>query len=202
MGVKIRNKLVAIRLLPPNQEDRTGNPVGCLFTEAGCVKKNSCANFCSTPATVDRVAFSVLFRLLPNVNPIPVTCVILLHEGKVMAAQRAAHMDLPGSWEFPGGKIEEGESPETCLIREVREELAIEIRITGSLTPVTHTYPTKTIRLQPFLASWVSGAVQLSEHSQIRWLGREQLLSVDWAPADLPIVHELLANWVNLVPTS
>lgn len=135
-------------------------------------------------------------------NLIPVTYVVLLHEGKVMAAQRAVHMDLPGSWEFPGGKIEEGESPETCLIREVREELTIEIRITGSLTPVTHPYPSKTIHLLPFLATWVSGTIQLTEHAQIRWLGRNELLSVNWAPADLPIVHELLANWVNLVTTS
>lgn len=202
MGVKIRNKLIAIRFLPPNQEDRTGDPVVCLYVVTTYVKKTSCAKFSSNLATGGQVAFSVIFRLLSFVNPMPVTCVVLLHEGKVMAAQRAPHMDLPGSWEFPGGKIEEGESPETCLIREIREELAIEIRITGSLTPVTHTYPSKTIRLLPFLASWDSGTVQLAEHAQLRWLGRKELLSVDWAPADLPIVHELLANWVNLVPTS
>jgi 8-oxo-dGTP diphosphatase len=133
------------------------------------------------------------------VNPIPVTCVVLLHEGKVMAAQRAAQMDLPGCWEFPGGKVEEGESPETCLIREILEELSINIRITGALAPVIHAYPSKTIQLLPFLAAWDSGAIRLAEHAQLRWLAREELYSVDWAPADLPIVHELSANWVNLV---
>ncbi len=132
-------------------------------------------------------------------NPIPVTCVVLLHEGKVMAAQRAAQMDLPGCWEFPGGKVEEGESPETCLIREVLEELSINIRIKGALTPILHAYPSKTIQLLPFLATWDSGTIRLAEHAQLRWLGREELYSVDWAPADLPIVHELSANWVNLV---
>ena len=135
-------------------------------------------------------------------NPIPVTCVVLLHEGKVMAAQRAAHMDLPGCWEFPGGKVEEGESPESCLVREVLEELSITIRITGALPPVTHAYPSKTIQLLPFLATWNSGTIHLSEHAQLRWLAREELLSVDWAPADLPIVHDLLANWVTYIPTT
>jgi 8-oxo-dGTP diphosphatase len=131
-----------------------------------------------------------------------VTCVVLLHEGKVMAAQRAAHMDLPGCWEFPGGKVEEGESPESCLVREVLEELSITIRITGALPPVTHAYPSKTIQLLPFLATWNSGTIHLSEHAQLRWLAREELLSVDWAPADLPIVHDLLANWVTYIPTT
>ena len=134
-------------------------------------------------------------------NSIPVTCVVLLHEGKVMAAQRAAHMDLPGCWEFPGGKVEEGESPETCLVREVREELSINIRITGSLPPVIHAYPSKTIQLLPFLATWNTGTILLAEHAQLRWLAPEELLSVDWAPADLPIVHDLLANWVTYIPT-
>ena len=135
-------------------------------------------------------------------NPIPVTCVVLLHEGKVMAAQRAAHMDLPGYWEFPGGKVEEGESPELCLTREVLEELSISIRITGSLPPVLHAYPSKTIQLLPFFAVWDSGTIHLSEHAQLRWLAQEELLSVDWAPADLPIVHDLLANWVTYIPTT
>jgi len=119
-----------------------------------------------------------------------------------MAAQRAAHMDLPGCWEFPGGKVEEGESPESCLIREILEELSINIRITGALTPVIHTYPGKTIQLLPFLATWDSGTIRLAEHAQLRWLGREELLSVDWAPADLPIVHDLLANWVTYSTTT
>jgi 8-oxo-dGTP diphosphatase len=133
------------------------------------------------------------------VNPLLVTCVVLIHEGKVMAAQRAAHMDLPGSWEFPGGKLEEGEDPQAGLIREVREELSIAIRVIGSLTPVTHAYPSKTIQLLPFLATWESGTILLAEHAQLRWLEQKDLLSLAWAPADLPIVHELMENWVNLV---
>ena len=119
-----------------------------------------------------------------------------------MAAQRAAHMDLPGCWEFPGGKVEDGESPESCLVREVHEELSITIRIIGSLPLVTHAYPSKTIQLLPFFAVWDSGTIHLLEHAQLRWLAREELLTVDWAPADLPIVHDLLANWVTYIPTT
>lgn len=126
---------------------------------------------------------------------IQVTCLVLLHQGKVLATQRSATMDLPGYWEFPGGKMETEESPTTCLIREIWEELSIEIRISRPLTPVLHTYPNKAIQLIPFLAAWESGTLQLTEHAQSQWLAQKDLLSLDWAPADIPIVHELNEHW-------
>ena len=130
---------------------------------------------------------------------IPVTCAIIIHEGKVLLAQRSATMDLPGKWEFPGGKVEDGEDPKACLVREIREELSIEIRVMETLTPVDYAYPTKTIRLLPFLAEWISGKIMLSEHAQFAWYDKNQLFSLDLAPADLPILHELTEKWVNLV---
>lgn len=130
---------------------------------------------------------------------IPVTCALIFHQEKILAAQRSASMDLPGKWEFPGGKIEEGEAPEVCLIREIQEELAIEIEIFGALSPSEFIYPTKTIRLFPFIAIWKSREIQLAEHEQVIWLDKKDLLSVDWAEADLPIVHELQEKWVKLV---
>jgi len=132
------------------------------------------------------------------VNPIQVSCLVLFHEGKILATQRGAAMDLPGCWEFPGGKVEGDESPEKCLIREIGEELSIEIRVCGSLTPVLHHYPTKLIQLIPFLATWKAGSLKLTEHAQSQWLDKEDLLSLNWAPADLPIVQEVLANWEDL----
>lgn len=133
-------------------------------------------------------------------NIIPVTCVIIFHQGKVLAAQRSESMDLPGKWEFPGGKIEEGENPEDCLVREIQEELACQIKILGTLSPSEHSYsPGKLIRLIPFLAKLESFNFQLLEHKQIAWLGKEELFWVDWAEADLPIVHELQEKWVKLV---
>jgi 8-oxo-dGTP diphosphatase len=130
---------------------------------------------------------------------IPVTCALIIQEGKVLAAQRSASMDLPGKWEFPGGKVEEREDPKTCLIREIREELAMDVDIHADLPPADFQYPTKAIRLIPFLATWKSGDIRLLEHVQVVWIGREELFSLDWAAADLPIVHYLYDNWGELI---
>jgi 8-oxo-dGTP diphosphatase len=131
---------------------------------------------------------------------IPVTCAIIFHQGKVLAAQRSHMMDLPGKWEFPGGKIEEGENPEVCLVREIEEELSVRIKIFGSLSPSEYSYTTeKIIRLIPFVARLESFDFHLLEHEQIAWLEENELFSVNWAEADLPIVHELREKWVKLV---
>ena len=131
---------------------------------------------------------------------IPVTCAIIFHQGKVLAAQRSQTMDLPGKWEFPGGKIEEGENPEDCLVREIQEELAVKIRISHALSPCEHSYSSgKIIRLIPFVATLESFDFHLLEHSQVAWLHEKELFSVDWAAADLPIVHELKEKWVKIV---
>ncbi|MDP4656878.1 MAG: (deoxy)nucleoside triphosphate pyrophosphohydrolase [Algoriphagus sp.] len=131
-------------------------------------------------------------------NPIQVTCLLLFHQGKILATQRGAAMDLAGYWEFPGGKVEVGESPENSLIREINEELSIDIRICAALTPVLHAYPSKLIQLIPFLGTWQGGSLKLTEHAQSQWLGKEDLLSLTWAPADLPIVQEVQFKWEDL----
>lgn len=131
-------------------------------------------------------------------NPIQVTCLVLFHEGKILATQRSYFMDLPGSWEFPGGKVEPGESPENCLIREIQEELSIAIQICGGLTTVIYSYPTKVIQLIPFFATWKGGEFNLTEHAQSLWLAKDDLLSLNWAPADLPIVKEVQDKWEHL----
>ena len=130
---------------------------------------------------------------------ISVTCAIIIYQEKILAAQRSESMDLPGKWEFPGGKVEAGEDPKSCLIREIREELAIDVEIYADLSPVDFQYSDKVIHLMPFLTSWKSGEISLLEHAQIIWVGRNQLLSLDWAAADVPIVHYLYDNWVKLV---
>lgn len=133
-------------------------------------------------------------------NIIPVTCAIIFHQGKVLAAQRSESMDLPGKWEFPGGKIEECESAEACLVREIQEELSVKIKIIHALLPCEHSYSAgKKIRLIPFTAKLETFDFQLLEHAELAWLGKEKLFSVDWAEADLPIVHELQEKWVKLV---
>lgn len=130
---------------------------------------------------------------------IPVTCALIFFDGKVLATQRSEKMDLSGKWEFPGGKIEPYESPEECLKREIKEELSLEIEIFESLSPVLHHYSEKTIRLIPFAARWKAGQIHLSEHAQYAWVEKKDLFSLNWAPADIPIVHELQEKWVKLV---
>lgn len=127
---------------------------------------------------------------------IPVTCVLLFHEGKVLAAQRSAKMNLPLCWEFPGGKVEKGESPEACIFREIHEELGIEIEVLdrmGDFDPIFS--GERLIQLIPFLASWKAGEINLLEHQQVKWLTKSELFEIAWAPADLPIVTNLKQNW-------
>ncbi len=127
---------------------------------------------------------------------IPVTCAVIWFEGKILCAKRSVTMSQPRLWEFPGGKVEQEELPEDCLIREILEELNISVRIVIAMSPSEFSYSLeKTIRLLPFLCTWESGLIQLLEHEEVRWLTKEELFSVNWAAADLPIVQELDRFW-------
>lgn len=124
---------------------------------------------------------------------IKVSCAIILNStGKILVTQRSATMPLPLKWEFPGGKIEIGETAEECLIREIKEELNIEIEITGSLSPNDHQYPNKLIRLIPFICRQTGGDLALKEHAEYKWLDDKDLLDLDWAEADVGVVEEYL----------
>lgn len=123
---------------------------------------------------------------------IQVTCGIIIKDGKILAAQRSEKMKLSLKWEFPGGKLQEGETEEECLKREIREELNIEIVIDYKLTPIRHDYPDVHIQLIPFVAKYVSGTLQLHEHEQANWYTKNELLSLDWAPADIPILNAFI----------
>ncbi len=98
-------------------------------------------------------------------------------------------------WEFPGGKIEKGESPEDALIREIEEELGISIQIMYFLDSNIHQYATKAIRLIPFVCKIKEGEISLREHAQYKWLNRNELLDLDWAEADIPIVNAYLKQY-------
>ncbi|MEJ6979798.1 (deoxy)nucleoside triphosphate pyrophosphohydrolase [Pedobacter sp. P351] len=124
---------------------------------------------------------------------IDVSCAIISDQNQgILVTQRSATMPLPLKWEFPGGKVESGETPEQSLVREIKEELGVNIRITASLSPVVHTYGTKTIRLIPFICHITEGEITLHEHQDYRWLKPGQLLTLDWAEADIPVVKEIL----------
>lgn len=125
-----------------------------------------------------------------------VTCAIIEHNNKVLICQRATTMMLPLKWEFPGGKIEQDESKEDCLQREIKEELGMIISIGKALTAVDYQYPDFSICLHPFICRWKSSEVLPTEHAQTIWVDPQELLNYDWAEADLPIVREYLSLYV------
>lgn len=131
-----------------------------------------------------------------DINPLRVSCAIIEDQGLVLATRRAATGSMPGKWEFPGGKIEEGESPEDCLHREIWEELDQGIRILFPLPPSPHRYPRFSILLHPFVCSLVSSERELTlrDHSQAVWKKPEELYQLDWTGADIPVLESYLAR--------
>ena len=133
-------------------------------------------------------------RARPTPTHLHVACAIIENRGLVLAAQRSAAMSLPLKWEFPGGKIRGGESPEACLHRELNEELEIAVSVHEALAPATHRYPGFTVTLHPFRCALESGTFTLHEHAAVLWVQPEKLLSLDWAEADLPVIAAYLAR--------
>ena len=124
---------------------------------------------------------------------VKVTCALIVNmQEQVLVAQRSNKMSMPLKWEFPGGKIEPNESPNACLIREIKEELDIDVEIVSALPTYTHSYPNITIELIPFLCTHLNGEIDLKEHANFKWLPKDELLALDWADADLPILYYYL----------
>jgi len=136
-------------------------------------------------------------------QPIHVTCAIIEDQGRILAAQRSAQMHLPHKWEFPGGKVRDGESLEACLVREIQEELGLDVEVLVALEPVEHRYPDKHIILYPFVCRVEGGRVTPTEHERVEFFAVPQLESLDWAEADLPVLAQWLLFHRNngLLPT-
>ena len=110
----------------------------------------------------------------------------------MLVAQRSATQSLPLKWEFPGGKIEPGETKAEALFREISEELGIEIEVVESLRSTTHAYPEFSLTLHPRLCRIASGIPVTHAHAKIEWCGPAELGDLDWAEADIPILEEYL----------
>jgi len=124
---------------------------------------------------------------------ISVVCAIIVNkENRILITQRSEKMSLPLKWEFPGGKVEQNENYEQTAIREIKEELNIAIRIKQQLDSVVHHYPTFSITLIPFICDYLAGEVVLLEHAAYYWFKPENLLDLEWAAADIPVVHQYL----------
>ena len=125
-------------------------------------------------------------------NIINVTCAIIVIENKILVTQRSDKMKLPLKWEFPGGKLEENEAEIDCIKREIKEEINIDIEVVKKLSSSIYDYGSFKINLIPFIAKHVHGEIKLTEHKDYKLLQKTELLSLDWAEADLPIVEEFL----------
>ena len=123
---------------------------------------------------------------------IKVVGAILIKEGRILCAQRGGEKSLPFLWEFPGGKIEQGETPHQALIRELSEELLIEVELEATIfDAVSYEYDFGVVNLTTIIGKLKSGEPVLTEHQEIRWLSPKELFEVEWAPADIPIAKQL-----------
>lgn len=116
----------------------------------------------------------------------------IVRDGKVLAAKRAAHKTLGGYWEFPGGKIEDGESPHQALTRELIEELQCAVDIGHQVDFTRYEYEFAVVNLTTFLCSLIDGEPQNTEHEELRWVPLSELYTLRWAPADIPAIEKLM----------
>lgn len=121
---------------------------------------------------------------------INVVAAIIIHENKVFATQRG-YGEFKDGWEFPGGKIEPGETPQQALIREIKEELATEISVDRLLDRVEYDYPTFHLSMDCFICHVVQGDLVLKEHEASQWLTKDTIHSVAWLPADLILIEKI-----------
>ncbi|MBQ6886453.1 MAG: (deoxy)nucleoside triphosphate pyrophosphohydrolase [Lachnospiraceae bacterium] len=111
----------------------------------------------------------------------------------IFATQRG-YGDFKGGWEFPGGKIEEGETPQEALVREIKEELETEISVGELIDTIEYDYPTFHLSMDCFWAEIVYGDLVLTEHEAAKWLTKDELGSVEWLPADITLIDKIRAD--------
>jgi len=125
---------------------------------------------------------------------IEVVAAVIVYKEKILCVQRGVHKYnyISKKYEFPGGKIEIGESQEAALIREIKEELDMEISTLAPLITINHQYPDFQITMYTYLCSCKNNLLKLTEHIDFQWLNKEELQKLDWAAADIPIVDKLI----------
>lgn len=127
---------------------------------------------------------------MKNRKTVKVAAAIIKNRNRIFTTQRG-YGEFKDGWEFPGGKIEENETPEEALVREIKEELDTAIRIEELFDIVEYDYPDFHLAMHCFLCTIVSGDLVLKEHEAARWLTKEQLWSVEWLPADLKLIEKI-----------
>lgn len=120
-----------------------------------------------------------------------VTAAILIRGDKVFIGQRKFGKQLACLWEFPGGKMEDGETPQECLVREMREEFGVEVTIREFFGENTYHYKPGSIRLLAYLVDWTGGQLTPVDHQDCRWVSFDDLENYEFVPADIPFVQRL-----------
>lgn len=121
---------------------------------------------------------------------VEVVAAVLIHNGLVFATQRG-HGEFKDGWEFPGGKVEAGESPEEALRREIREELEVEVNVGDLIDTIEYDYPAFHLSMKCYACTIAGGSPHLLEHEAARWLSADQLDSVAWLPADITLIPKI-----------
>lgn len=120
---------------------------------------------------------------------ITVVAAAIEKDGLIFCAQRPEGKSLAGFWEFPGGKLEEGETPEEALIREIKEEFDSEIEIISYLNEASYEYDFGIVTMKTYLSKLIEGNLELLEHQDSKWLPLDRLMELNWAPVDIPAVE-------------
>lgn len=124
---------------------------------------------------------------------VKVVAAVIRKDGKVFATERG-YGEFKDMWEFPGGKVEEGEESRDALVREIKEELATTISVGDYIDTIEYDYPTFHLSMECYWCSIVEGSLVLLEHESAKWLEKDSLYSVEWLPADLTIIERIKAG--------
>jgi 8-oxo-dGTP diphosphatase len=117
---------------------------------------------------------------------------VIVQDRKVLCAQRGENQSLPLKWEFPGGKIEEGETPQEALQREIQEEMECQVEIGSKIEETAFEYDFGIVHLTTYFCKLIKGTPVLTEHAAIQWLPIPELNTLDWAPADIPAIQIIM----------